>query len=134
MSVLPFSGQVKSFVCGCYFVSASILALRGKCWESNPPYKPGIFPSFYCFLSEALLTFMIQDKHTTPRATIAIQVSKNLERISDHVKGIADMVVYRVTSKSVHHEERPEEIKEISNIGHITATIIWTSLPWPCSF
>ena len=55
-----------------------------------------------------LLTFMMQDARNIHRATIIMQISKNLERISDHAKGIADMVVYLVTGKSVRHEEPPE--------------------------
>ncbi|MDO8723542.1 MAG: phosphate signaling complex protein PhoU [Syntrophales bacterium] len=51
-----------------------------------------------------LLTFMMEDAHTIRRATIIMQISKNLERISDHAEGIADMVVYLVTGKSVRHE------------------------------
>ncbi len=52
-----------------------------------------------------LLTFMMENPHTIHRATTIMQISKNLERISDHAKGIADMVVYLVTGKSVRHEE-----------------------------
>lgn len=54
-----------------------------------------------------LLTFMMEDAHTIHRATIIMQISKSLERISDHAKGIADMVVYLATGKSVRHEEPP---------------------------
>ena len=52
-----------------------------------------------------LLTFMMEDARTIHRATIIMQISKSLERISDHAKGIADMVVYLVTGRSVRHEE-----------------------------
>ena len=51
-----------------------------------------------------LLTFMMEDVRTIHRSIIIMQVSKTLERISDHAKGIADMVVYMVTGKSVRHE------------------------------
>jgi len=51
-----------------------------------------------------LLTFMMDDGHTIHRAIIIMQISKSLERISDHAKGIADMVIYMVTGKSVRHE------------------------------
>jgi phosphate transport system protein len=55
-----------------------------------------------------LLTYMMQDVQTIKRASIIMQISKSLERISDHAEGIADMVVYLVTGKSVRHEE-PQE-------------------------
>ena len=56
-----------------------------------------------------LLTFMMEDHRNIHRAMIVSQVSKNIERISDHAKGIADMVVYLITGKSVRHEIFPEE-------------------------
>ncbi len=61
-----------------------------------------------------LLTFMMEDGHTIHRALIIMQISKSLERISDHAKGIADMVVYMVTGKSVRHEEPVEGGTELN--------------------
>jgi phosphate transport system protein len=55
-----------------------------------------------------LLTFMMEDPRTIHRALIIMQISKNLERISDHAKGIADMVIYMVTGISIRHKESPE--------------------------
>jgi len=52
-----------------------------------------------------LLTFMMEDPRTIHRALIIMQISKNLERISDHAKGIADMVIYMVTGISIRHKE-----------------------------
>ncbi len=52
-----------------------------------------------------LLTFMLDDSKTIQRAIFIMQVSKNLERIADHSKGIADMVIYMITGKSVRHQE-----------------------------
>lgn len=52
-----------------------------------------------------LLTFMLEDTKTIHRALLIMQVSKNLERIADHAKGIADMVIYLVTGRSVRHQE-----------------------------
>jgi phosphate transport system protein len=55
-----------------------------------------------------LLTFMLEDTRTIHRAVIIMQISKNLERIADHAKGIADMVIYMVTGQSVRHQfQRP---------------------------
>ena len=51
-----------------------------------------------------LLTYMMEDPRSIHRAMIITQISKNLERISDHAEGIADMVVYMVTGESVRHE------------------------------
>ncbi|MEN6620726.1 MAG: phosphate signaling complex protein PhoU [Smithella sp.] len=51
-----------------------------------------------------LLTFMMEDVKTIHRAILIMQISKNLERIADHAKGIADMVIYLVTGKSVRHQ------------------------------
>jgi len=56
-----------------------------------------------------LLTFMMEGPRNIHRAMIISQVSKNIERISDHAKGIADMVVYMITGKSVRHESFTEE-------------------------
>lgn len=50
-----------------------------------------------------LLTFMMENTKSIPRALLIMQVSKNLERIADHAKGIADMVIYMVTGNSVRH-------------------------------
>jgi len=50
-----------------------------------------------------LLTFMLEDPKTIHRALLIIQISKNLERISDHAEGIAKMVIYMATGKSVRH-------------------------------
>jgi len=53
-----------------------------------------------------LLTFMMNDSKTIQRAIHIMQVSKNLERIADHSKGIADMVTYMITGESVRHQEQ----------------------------
>jgi len=50
-----------------------------------------------------LITFMIEDPRTIHRALLIIQISKTLERICDHATGIADMVVYMITGRSVRH-------------------------------
>ena len=51
-----------------------------------------------------LLTFMMEDPKTIHRSLLIMQISKNLERIADHAKGIADMVIYMVTGHSVRHQ------------------------------
>jgi phosphate transport system protein len=51
-----------------------------------------------------LLTFMMEDSKAIHRSLMIMQVSKNLERIADHAKGIADMVTYMVTGECVRHQ------------------------------
>ncbi len=46
------------------------------------------------------LTFMMEDSRNIHRALLVMQVSKNMERIADHAKGIADMVTYMVTESA----------------------------------
>jgi len=59
-----------------------------------------------------LLTFMMEDSHSIHRSLMIMQVSKNLERIADHAKGIADMVTYMVTGECVRHQTCDLEEKE----------------------
>ncbi len=51
-----------------------------------------------------LLTFMMNDAHTIQVSLYIMQISKSLERIADHAEGIADMVIYMVTGKTVRHQ------------------------------
>ncbi len=57
-----------------------------------------------------LLTFMLEDSKTIHRALLISQISKSLERISDHAEGIAKMVIYMITGKSVRHRDPGEAI------------------------
>ena len=50
-----------------------------------------------------LLTYMMADPKTIPRALQLILVSRFLERVADHATNIAEMVVYMVESKMVRH-------------------------------
>jgi len=54
-----------------------------------------------------LLTFMMEDTKTIHRAILLMQISKNIERVADHIKGVADMVIYLVTGRSVRHQALP---------------------------
>lgn len=59
-----------------------------------------------------LLTFMMEDPKAIHRAVLITQISKNLERIADHAKGIADMVIYLVTGESVRHQSSEGNVKD----------------------
>jgi hypothetical protein len=50
-----------------------------------------------------LLTFMMEDPKTIPRAIRLILVARFLERVADHATNIAEMVVFMVDSKMVRH-------------------------------
>ena len=50
-----------------------------------------------------LLTYMMEDPKKIHASLLIMQIAKNLERIADHAEGIADMVVYMVTGKTVRH-------------------------------
>jgi phosphate transport system protein len=50
-----------------------------------------------------LLTFMMEDAKTIPRAIRLILISRFLERVADHATNIAEMVIYMVESKMVRH-------------------------------
>jgi len=50
-----------------------------------------------------LLTFMMEDAKTIPRAIRLILVSRFLERVADHATNIAEMVIYLVEGKMVRH-------------------------------
>ncbi len=54
-----------------------------------------------------LLTFMMEDSKSIHRSLLIMQISKNMERIADHAKGIADMVTYMVTGECVRHQSCP---------------------------
>jgi phosphate transport system protein len=51
-----------------------------------------------------LLTFMMEDARKIQPSLYIMQISKNLERIADHAEGIADMVVYMITGRSIRHQ------------------------------
>jgi phosphate transport system protein len=50
-----------------------------------------------------LLTFMMADPRTIPRAMRLILISRSLERVADHATNIAEMVIYLVEGKMVRH-------------------------------
>jgi len=50
-----------------------------------------------------LLTYMMEDPRTIPRAIRVILISRFLERVADHATNIAEMVIYLVEGKMVRH-------------------------------
>jgi phosphate transport system protein len=50
-----------------------------------------------------LITFMISDPSTIPRALQLILISRHLERIGDHSTNIAENVIYLVQGKDIRH-------------------------------
>lgn len=62
-----------------------------------------------------LLTYMMSDPGTIPRALALILISRNLERVGDHATNVAEEVIYAAQGRDVrhHHEEtkRTEEGK-----------------------
>lgn len=55
-----------------------------------------------------LLTYMMSDPGTIPRALPLILISRNLERVGDHATNIAEETIFAVQGRDVrhHHEER----------------------------
>jgi len=54
-----------------------------------------------------LLTFMMEDPRTIPRAIRLILISRFLERLADHATNIAEMVIYFVRGRDVRHHSTP---------------------------
>ena len=59
-----------------------------------------------------LLTYMMQDPGTIPRAVDLILVGRHLERIADHATNIGEDVIFMVKGKTIKHhaEERREAL------------------------
>jgi phosphate transport system protein len=53
-----------------------------------------------------LLSYMVEDPQTIPRATKILFISKYLERIADHATNIAEMVVFMVKGRSIKHMDK----------------------------
>jgi phosphate transport system protein len=55
-----------------------------------------------------LLTYMMADPATIPRAMALILISRNLERVGDHSTNIAEEVIYLVQGRDVRHRHETE--------------------------
>lgn len=58
-------------------------------------------------LFRELLSFMLEDPHTTSRAIRLSFIAKYLERMADHATNIAELVVYLVEGKIIRHTTPP---------------------------
>jgi phosphate transport system protein len=58
-----------------------------------------------------LLTYMMSDPATIPRALPLILISRNLERVGDHATNVAEEVIYAAQGRDVrhHHEEKKRD-------------------------
>ena len=79
------------------FVARDTVLARRVCAEDSEvdALKEQIF--------RELLTFMMEDARTIPRAIRLILISRFLERVADHATNIAEMVIYLVEGKMVRH-------------------------------
>ena len=60
-----------------------------------------------------LLTYMMSDPGTIPRALALILISRNLERVGDHATNVAEEVIYSAQGRDVrHHHEETKRIEE----------------------
>jgi len=55
-----------------------------------------------------LLTYMMADPATIPRAMALILISRNLERVGDHATNIAEEVIYLVQGRDVRHRHETQ--------------------------
>jgi phosphate transport system protein len=66
-----------------------------------------------------LLTYMMADPATIPRAMALILISRNLERVGDHATNIAEEVIYLVQGRDVRHSHDTKTRKQPSpNAGN----------------
>jgi phosphate transport system protein len=63
-----------------------------------------------------LLTYMMADPATIPRALSLILVSRNLERVGDHATNIAEEVVYWIQGRDIRHHNA-EKSPDYSDTG-----------------
>jgi phosphate transport system protein len=66
-----------------------------------------------------LLTYMMSDPGTIPRALALILVSRSLERVGDHATNIAEEVIYVAQGRDVRHhrEEKKPDVGEGTQPG-----------------
>jgi phosphate transport system protein len=62
-----------------------------------------------------LLTGMMADPATIPRAVAVVLIARNLERVGDHATNIAEEVIYLTQGRDVrhHHEEEKRQVEKL---------------------
>jgi phosphate transport system protein len=53
-----------------------------------------------------LLTYMMSEPATIPRAMSLVLISRHLERIGDHAVNIGEEVIYMIEGKDVRHPKK----------------------------
>ena len=59
--------------------------------------------AYYLQIFRELLTYMMEDPRSIPRATRLQAIAKYIERIGDHACNLAEMVVFMVKGKDIRH-------------------------------
>ncbi len=76
-----------------------------------------------------LLTYMMGDPATIPRALDLLLVSRNLERMGDHATNIAEDVIYLVRGEDIRERGDKEIRKGLRRPGEERRASAWPSLP-----
>jgi phosphate transport system protein len=76
-----------------------------------------------------LLTYMMGDQSTIPRALDLLLVSRHLERIGDHATNIAEDVVFMVRGEDIRERGDKEIRKGLRERGEGQGARAWPSLP-----
>jgi phosphate transport system protein len=70
--------------------------------------RDGNVDAYYQQIFRELLTYMMADPATIPRAMALILISRNLERVGDHATNIAEEVIYLVQGRDVRHRHETQ--------------------------
>jgi len=76
-----------------------------------------------------LLTYMMGDQSTIPRALDLLLISRHLERMGDHATNIAEDVVYMVRGEDIRERGDKEMRKGLRHRGEGRGTRAWPTLP-----